>query len=142
MKDSEILERLIYRAYVAPATRTLEDAAFVPLAAALRLYARLYALEAAAETEDQPEPACADACPVEYPEPQPVPDPDTPPEPEPADTHTHTPPGPIAAKPERLPTSPDTEQAKSGRSTPSSWPSSPRTASAPGGRSPSAATAP
>ena len=83
MKDSEILERLIYRAYVAPATRTLEDAAFVPLAAALRLYARTYAMEAAIIT-DQPEPACADACPVEYTAPT-VLTPDTPPEP---DTHT------------------------------------------------------
>lgn len=87
MKDSEILERLIYRAYVAPATRTLEDAAFVPLAAALRLYARTYAVEAAAEIADQPEPACGDdACPVEYPAPT-VLVPDTPPEP---DTHTHS----------------------------------------------------
>ena len=90
MKDSEILERLIYRAYVAPATRTLEDAAFVPLAAALRLYARLYAIEAAAERTDQPEPACADdACKILYPARDTVLIPDTPPEPEP-NTHTHS----------------------------------------------------
>ena len=115
MKDSEILERLIYRAYVAPATRTLEDAAFVPLAAALRLYARTYAMEAAKIT-DQPEPACGDdTCPVEYPAPT-VLVPDTPPEP---DTHTHTQPGPATAMSGRRLTSPDTAPAKSGRSTPS-----------------------
>lgn len=94
MKDSEILERLIYRAYVAPATRTLDDAAFVPLAAALRLYARTYAAEEEIEKKELIAATLrkfcnGDACPVEYPEPEPVLEPDTPPEPEP-DTHTHT----------------------------------------------------
>ena len=82
MKDSEILERLIYRAYVAPATRTLEDAAFVPLAAALRLYARTYAAEEEIEKKELIAAAfgsvCADdACPVEYPAPPAESDPDT-----------------------------------------------------------------
>ena len=122
MKDSEILERLIYRAYVAPGTSApMEAAALLPFVAAMRLYAKRYAAEEEIEKEKLlaatfREFCNGDACPVEYPEPEPVLEPDT--EPEPADTHTHTPPGPIAAKPDRLPTSPDTEQARSGRSTP------------------------
>ena len=37
MKDSEVLERLIYRAYIAPDPHApLEDAALLPFAAALR----------------------------------------------------------------------------------------------------------
>ena len=133
MKDSEILERLIYRAYVAPATRTLEDAAFVPLAAALRLYARTYAAEEEIEKKELIAAAfgsvcVGDACPVEYPEPPAESAPDTEPEPseldgfEPYNRQTDrqtAPPGPMTAKPVRLPTSPVTEQAKSGRSMPS-----------------------
>ena len=95
MKDSEILERLIYRAYVAPGTSApMEAAALLPFVAAMRLYAKCYAAEEEIEIKKELIAAgfgsvCdGDACPVEYPEPQPVPEPDTPPEP--ADTHTHT----------------------------------------------------
>lgn len=96
MKDSEILERLIYRAYVAPGTNApMEAAALLPFVAAMRLYAKCYASEEEIEIKKQlaasfREFCNGDACPVKYPEPEPVPDPDTPPEPEPADTHTHT----------------------------------------------------
>lgn len=84
MKDSEILERLIYRAYIAPDPHApLEEAVLLPFATALRLYAKTCGTESSTACD-------ADACPVEYPEPEPVSIPDTPPEPEPPDTHTHT----------------------------------------------------
>ena len=134
MKDSEILERLIYRAYVAPGTSApMEAAALLPFAAAMRLYAKCYAAEE--ETEKQKLIAATlrefcngDACPVEYPAPPAESDPDTQQEPseldgfEPYNRQTDrqtAPPGPMTAKPVRLPTSPVTEQAKSGRSMPS-----------------------
>ena len=95
MKDSEILERLIYRAYVAPGTNApMEAAALLPFVAAMRLYAKCYAAEEETKLIAATfRKSCnGDACPVEYPEPEPVSEPDTPPEPEPEppDTHTHT----------------------------------------------------
>lgn len=102
LSDSEILARLIYRAYIAPDPHApLEAEALLPFRAALDLYARtvnqsetttllqnalLHVPAAACET-------CGDACPIVFPEPD-VSDSDREPEPEPAadppDTHTHT----------------------------------------------------
>ena len=121
MKDSEILERLIYRAYVAPGTSApMEAAALLPFVAAMRLYAKCYAAEEEIEKKELIAAAFGsvcdgDACTVEYPEPEPVSEPDMPPEPEP---DTHTQPGPLTAEQERLRASPSgMEQAKSARST-------------------------
>lgn len=52
MKDSDILARLIYRAYIAPDPHApLEEAALLPFAAALELYARTYGAEAVLQEE-------------------------------------------------------------------------------------------
>ncbi len=98
LKDSEILARLIHRAYIAPNPHApLEAEALLPFQAALDLYARtvnqsetttllqnalLHVPAAACEP-------CGDACPITFPEPD-VSDSDREPEPEPTATHTHT----------------------------------------------------
>lgn len=100
MTDSEVLARLIYRAYIAPDPHApLEAEALLPFRAALDLYARTWRGEdcgcAPAEPED-----CGDSCPVELPEDVPESDTAAAPEPEEAQpaapplrahaTHTHT----------------------------------------------------
>lgn len=167
-KDSDILARLIYRAYIAPDPHApLEAEALLPFAAALRFYARTVSAEEAAElmadnrrrmtdalelakaeelsaasvviaAADAP---CGDSCPVEYPEAEPVSDPYTADE-EPPDTHTHTQPGPMTAEAESPHPSPATLRAKNVRSMRSSSPSSPHTASARDGGSRKPAAAP
>lgn len=98
LKDSEILARLIYRAYIAPDPHApLEDEALLPFQAALDLYARTVnqsetttllqnALFHVPAATCEP---CSDACPIVFPEPD-MSDSDREPEPEPAATHTHT----------------------------------------------------
>ena len=117
LSDSEILARLIYRAYIAPDPHApLKDEALLPFQAALELYARVWQHDrevavkfeelmnmcARCQDEDDDEP-CGDACPITFPEPEQPPavsDPDTETadkldgfEPVPLrahDTHTHT----------------------------------------------------
>ena len=82
-KDSEIIARLIYMAFVAPerANINIGDVSFVPFAAALKLYARAAARETVSESDARADAPCnGDSCTVTYP--------DAPPEP--PDTHTHS----------------------------------------------------
>lgn len=78
MKDSDLLARLIYRAYIAPDPHApLEAEALLPFAAALRFYARTVNAEEAAElmeekrqqmlehtARDAAGRLCTDSCPV------------------------------------------------------------------------------
>lgn len=78
MKDSDLLARLIYRAYIAPDPHApLEAEALLPFAAALRFYARTVCAEEAAElmeekrqqmleqaARDAAGTLCTDNCPV------------------------------------------------------------------------------
>lgn len=78
MQDSDLLARLIYRAYIAPDPHApLEAEALLPFAAALRFYARTVCAEEAAElmeekrqqmlgraARDAAGTLCADSCPV------------------------------------------------------------------------------
>lgn len=130
MKDSDLLARLIYRAYIAPDPHApLEAEALLPFAAALRFYARTVCAEEAAElmeekrqqmlehtASDAAGTLCTDSCPVEFPE-EPASDPDTA-DTEPPDTHTHThtQPGPMTAEAESPHPSPATLRAKNVRS--------------------------
>ena len=120
-KDSEIIARLIYLAFVAPerANINIGDVSFIPFAAALELYARTWGkekrdeesygmlLRMAAEAGVKPpaETASESDAPPE-PEPQP----------EPPDTHTHTQPGPMTAEADSPSPSPAKDRAKSARS--------------------------
>lgn len=131
-KDSEIIARLIYMAFVAPerANINIGDVSFVPFAAALELHARMREAEnreeksrrslrwlteavgagmpeeTVSESDARADAPCdGDSCPVTYP--------DAPPEP--PDTHTHTQPGPIAAKDARPAPSSDMLRAKNVR---------------------------
>lgn len=97
MTDSEVLARLIYRAYIAPDPHApLEAEALLPFRAALDLYARTWRGEDA-DVSDAAE-GCGDCCPVELPEDVPGSDTAEAPkldgfEPVPLrahDTHTHT----------------------------------------------------
>ena len=96
-KDSEIIARLIYMAFVAPgrANINIGDVSFVPFAAALELYARATARETVSESDATANAPCdGDSCLATYPS--------RTPEgiryenvvgverPEPPDTHTHT----------------------------------------------------
>ena len=100
-KDSEIIARLIYMAFVAPerANINIGDVSFVPFAAALELYARAAARENVSESDARADAPCnGDSCPVELPEDASEPDKAAAPdldgfEPVPLrshDTHTHT----------------------------------------------------
>ena len=116
IKDSDILARLIYRAYIAPDPHApLEAEALLPFAAALRFYAKTVKAEeteppalkydsqaiaaalgyahdigasAASVIIAAADAPCGDSCPVEFPE-EPASDPDTA-DTKPPDTHTHT----------------------------------------------------
>lgn len=94
LTDSEVLARLIYRAYIAPDPHApLEAEALLPFTAALELYARTWGKEKRDEESYGMLLRMAAEAGVKLPEktaPEPaVPDPDTAAEPEPpADTHT------------------------------------------------------
>lgn len=122
-KDSEIIARLIYMAFVAPerANINIGDVSFVPFAAALELYARAAARETVSESDAPPDAPCVgDSCTVTYPS--------RTPEgiryenvvgvelPQPPDTHTHTQPGPLTAEADSPSPSPAKDRAKSARS--------------------------
>ena len=116
-KDSEILAKLIYMAFVAPQRPSIQigDVSFNPFCDALDLYARArekekrdeesygVLLRMAAEAGVKPSEETASET-------------DAPPEPEPADTHTHTQPGPMTAEAESGTPSPEKERRRSTKS--------------------------
>lgn len=112
MTDTEVLARLIYRAYIAPDPQApLEAEALLPFRAALDLYARTWRADMDRHAwygdllrqmaKENSTEGCGDCCPVELPEDVPESDTAAAPEPENAEpaappplrahaTHTHT----------------------------------------------------
>ena len=120
-KDSEIIARLIYMAFVAPerANINIGDVSFVPFAAALELYARAAARETVSESDAPLEPEESEAlkmAAVGEAAAQGLYDGIRAGLQTAADTHTHTQPGPMTAEAESRTPSPEKEHRKSARS--------------------------
>ena len=131
LTDSEVLARLIYRAYIAPDPHApLEAEALLPFQAALELYARTWRAEEQGGGLHVPDddPNCGDSCPVELPEDPPEETPAPPLREKDLDgfqpvnvklkgADTHTQPGPLTAEAGSPSPSPERAPRRSARST-------------------------